>query len=337
MSETQPSQRNLASGNGAEPEVRHDWTRDEVRSLFELPFPELMFRAQRLHRAHFDPAEVQISTLLSIKTGGCPEDCAYCPQSARYDTGVRAEKLLALDTVLAEARAAQTAGASRFCMGAAWREPKDRDLDSVCAMVEGVKALGLETCATLGMLTAKQARRLKVSGLDYYNHNLDTSPEFYQEIITTRTYRDRLDTLGHVRDAGIHVCCGGIVGMGETRDDRVGMIATLASLPEHPESVPINMLVRVAGTPLAGEQKLDPLEFVRTVAAARITMPRSMVRLSAGREDMSEETQALCFLAGANSIFYGPKLLTTSNPGRDRDRELLERLGLSPMPTRSSP
>jgi biotin synthase len=311
--------------------LRHDWTRDEVRALFDLPFPELIFRAQSVHRQNFDPAAVQISTLLSIKTGGCPEDCAYCPQSARYDTGVRAEKLMALDAVLAEARAAKSAGASRFCMGAAWREPKDRDLESVCAMVEGVKSLGLETCATLGMLTALQARRLKDSGLDYYNHNLDTSPEFYGEIITTRTYRDRLETLDHVRAAGIHVCCGGIVGMGEAREDRIGMIATLASLPAHPESVPINMLVRVAGTPLAGEQNLDPIEFVRTVAAARITMPRSVVRLSAGREDMSEETQALCFLAGANSIFYGPKLLTTPNPGRDRDRELMDRLGLSPM------
>jgi biotin synthase len=310
---------------------RHDWTRQEVRALFELPFPELMFRAQSVHRENFDPAEVQISTLLSIKTGGCPEDCAYCPQSARYETGVQAEKLMALDTVLAEARAAKNGGASRFCMGAAWRSPKDRELDAVCAMVEGVKALGLETCATLGMLTGPQARRLKDAGLDYYNHNLDTSPEFYEQIITTRIYHDRLETLGHVREAGIHVCCGGIVGMGETREDRVGMIATLASLPAHPESVPINMLVKVAGTPLASEGTLDPIEFVRTVAVARITMPASVVRLSAGREDMSEETQALCFLAGANSIFYGPKLLTTPNPGRDRDRELMERLGLTPM------
>jgi biotin synthase len=311
--------------------LRHNWTRDEVRALFDLPFPELMFRAQSLHRQNFDPAAVQISTLLSIKTGGCPEDCAYCPQSARYDTGVRAEKVMSLEAVLAEARAAKASGASRFCMGAAWREPKDRDLESVCAMVEGVKSLGLETCATLGMLTAGQARRLKDSGLDYYNHNLDTSPEFYGEIITTRTYQDRLETLDNVRAAGMHVCCGGIVGMGEGREDRIGMIATLASLPAHPESVPINMLVRVAGTPLAGEQKLDPFEFVRTIAVARITMPRSVVRLSAGREDMSEETQALCFLAGANSIFYGPKLLTTPNPGRDRDRDLMDRLGMSPM------
>jgi biotin synthase len=311
--------------------IRHDWTRQQIGALFDLPFPELMFRAQCVHRQHFDPAEVQISTLLSIKTGGCPEDCAYCPQSARYDTGVRADKLMALDDVLAEARAAKGAGASRFCMGAAWRSPKDRELDQVCAMVEAVKALGLETCATLGMLTATQARRLKQSGLDYYNHNLDTSPEFYGEIITTRVYADRLETLTHVREAGIHVCCGGIVGMGETRADRIGMIAALASLPVHPESVPINMLVRVAGTPLADEPALDPLEFVRTIAVARITMPRAVVRLSAGREDMSEETQALCFLAGANSIFYGPKLLTTPNPERDRDRELMDKLGLSAM------
>jgi biotin synthase len=310
---------------------RHDWTRQEIGALFDLPFPELMFRAQTAHRQYFDPTEVQISTLLSIKTGGCPEDCAYCPQSARYDTGVRAEKLMALETVLAEARAAKSAGASRFCMGAAWRSPKDRELDAVCEMVEAIKSLGLETCATLGMLTAAQARRLKESGLDYYNHNLDTSPEFYGQIITTRVYQDRLETLDHVRAAGIHVCCGGIVGMGETRADRVGMIAALACLPVHPESVPINMLVRVAGTPLGDEPMLDPLEFVRTIAVARITMPRAVVRLSAGREDMSEETQALCFLAGANSIFYGPKLLTTPNPERDRDRVLIEKLGLSPM------
>jgi biotin synthase len=311
--------------------VRHDWTRDELRALYALPFPELVFRAQTVHRMHFDPGAVQISTLLSIKTGGCPEDCAYCPQSARYDTGVKAEKLMALPAVLAEARAAKRAGASRFCMGAAWREPKERDLDQVCAMVEGVKALGLETCATLGMLTGGQARRLKAAGLDFYNHNLDTSPEYYGAIITTRSYRERLDTLGHVRDAGIRVCCGGIVGMGEDVEDRVGLIATLANLPQHPESVPINMLVKVAGTPLADGEALDPIEFVRTIAVARITMPRSVVRLSAGREDMSEETQALCFLAGANSIFYGPKLLTTPNPGRDRDRALMEKLGLTAM------
>jgi biotin synthase len=310
--------------------VRHDWTRADVRALFDLPFPDLMFRAQTVHRAHFDPAEMQISTLLSIKTGGCPEDCAYCPQSASYDAGVKAEKLMSLDAVLREARSAKEGGASRFCMGAAWREPKDRDLDKVCAMIEGVKALGLETCVTLGMLTAAQSARLKSAGLDYYNHNLDTSPEFYGEIITTRTYAERLDTLAHVRDAGIHVCCGGIVGMGEVREDRVGMIVALATLPQHPESVPINMLVRVAGTPLQDQAALDPFEFVRTIAVARITMPASMVRLSAGREDMSEGTQALCFLAGANSIFCGPKLLTTPNPARDRDMALLEKLGFMP-------
>ena len=311
--------------------VRHDWTREQVRALFALPFPELMFRAAKVHRENFDPSEVQISTLLSIKTGGCPEDCAYCPQAARYDTGVEAEKRMSVEAVLAEARAAKAGGASRFCMGAAWRSPKDRDLDNVCAMVEGVKAQGLETCVTLGMLEAHQAKRLKDSGLDYYNHNLDTSPEYYSEIITTRTYQDRLDTLDHVRDAGIHVCCGGIVGMGEGLEDRVGMIATLAGLPVHPESVPINMLVQVEGTPLAVSGKLDALDFVRTIAVARITMPESVVRLSAGREEMSEETQALCFLAGANSNFYGPKLLTTPNPGRDRDMALLENLGMRPM------
>ena len=310
---------------------RNDWTREEVRALFALSFPELIFRAAQVHRDNFDPSEVQISTLLSIKTGGCPEDCAYCPQSAKFETGVRAEKLMDLEAVLAEARVAKAGGASRFCMGAAWRSPKDRDLEKVCDMVEGVKALGMETCVTLGMLTGEQAKRLKTCGLDYYNHNLDTSPEFYGEIISTRTYQDRLDTLEHVRAAGINVCCGGIVGMGEKLDDRIGMIATLASLPVHPESVPINMLVRVEGTPLAQTIAIEPLDFVRTIAVARITMPASMVRLSAGREDMSEETQALCFLAGANSIFYGPKLLTTPNPGRDRDMALLDKLGLRAM------
>jgi biotin synthase len=323
-----PTDRSLRNSIGI---VRHDWTRDEVRALFDLPFPELMFAAQSVHRLHFDPREVQISTLLSIKTGGCPEDCAYCPQSASYATGVAAEKLMSREAVLREAAAAKAAGASRFCMGAAWRSPKDRDLDQVCAMVEGVKALGLETCATLGMLDPAQAARLKDAGLDYYNHNLDTSPDYYGEIITTRTYQDRLDTLGHVRDAGINVCCGGIVGMGESVEDRIGMIATLASLPVHPESVPINRLVRVAGTPLAEGEAIDSIDFVRTIAAARITMPKSMVRLSAGREEMSAETQALCFLAGANSIFYGAKLLTTPNPTPDRDRQLLDRLGLVPL------
>jgi biotin synthase len=311
--------------------VRHDWTREEIRALFALPFPELMFEAQRVHRLNFDPTEVQISTLLSIKTGGCPEDCAYCPQAAQYDTGVKAEKLMEVESVLAEARAAKAGGASRFCMGAAWRSPKDRDLDKVCAMVEGVKALGMETCVTLGMLTGPQALRLKKSGLDYYNHNIDTSPEYYRDIITTRTFQDRLDTLDSVRSAGINVCCGGIVGMGEGAGDRAGMIHALATMPEHPQSVPINMLVQVEGTPVSKGQKFDALDFIRTIAIARITMPRSMVRLSAGREEMSEETQALCFLAGANSIFYGPKLLTTPNPGRDRDMALLDKLGMVSM------
>jgi biotin synthase len=312
-------------------DIRNDWTRAEVRALFALPFGELMFRAQTLHRKYFEPRAVQISTLLSIKTGGCPEDCAYCPQSAAYDTGLKAEKLMAVAPVLAAAKAAKESGASRFCMGAAWREPKDRDIESVCAMVEGVKALGLETCATLGMLTQPQAMRLKKSGLDFYNHNLDTSPDHYGEIISTRTYQERLDTLAHVRTAGIHVCCGGIVGMGESEEDRAGLVAALASLPVHPESVPINALVRVEGTPLANAPALDPLDFVRTVAAARITMPKSMVRLSAGREEMSDEAQALAFLAGANSIFYGPRLLTTPNPAEARDLALMARLGLVPM------
>ena len=318
--------------SGALPALRHDWSVAEVEVLLALPFAALMFRAQTVHRRHFDPNQVQMSTLLSIKTGGCPEDCAYCPQSARYDTGLAAEKMLSLDEVLAEARRARDAGATRYCMGAAWRSPKDRDLDAVADMVEGVKALGMETCVTLGMLSAAQAARLADAGLDYYNHNLDTSESFYGEIVTTRTYRDRLDTLGHVRDAGINVCCGGIVGMGESKRDRADMIATLASLPVHPESVPINMLVQVEGTPLAGTDALDPFEFVRTVAAARIAMPRSMVRLSAGREQMSDEMQALAFLAGANSVFVGPELLTTPNPERDRDTRLFARLGIEPMP-----
>jgi biotin synthase len=311
--------------------VRHDWTRAQIRALFDLPFPDLIFHAQRIHRLNFDPREVQVSTLLSVKTGGCAEDCGYCPQSAHHKAGVKAEKLMAVEAVLAEAKAAKQAGASRFCMGAAWREPKDRDLDHVRAMIEGVKNLGLETCATLGMLTAEQARKLKESGLDYYNHNLDTSPEFYGNIITTRTYRDRLDTLAHVRAAGINVCCGGIVGMGEDREDRVGMIAELACLPVHPESVPINLLVKVEGTPLEDAAPIEGLEFVRTIAVARIAMPASVVRLSAGREEMSEEMQALCFVAGANSIFYGPKLLTTPNPEPDRDLRLLDKLGMVPM------
>ena len=321
----------MADASALPPEIRHDWSEAEVEALFALPFNDLVFRAQTVHRAHFPANQVQLSTLLSIKTGGCPEDCAYCPQAARYDTGVEAQKLMAVQTVLAEAKRAKESGASRYCMGAAWREPKDRDLDAICDMVQGVKALGMETCMTLGMLTAAQAQRLSDAGLDYYNHNIDTSPDYYTQIITTRTLQERLDTLEHVRDAGMKVCCGGIVGMGEGAKDRAGMLVTLANLPAHPESVPINMLVQVHGTPLDGTQKLDPLDFVRTIAVARIMMPLSMVRLSAGRENMSDETQALCFLAGANSIFYGPKLLTTPNPGRDRDMRLLDKLGLRPM------
>jgi biotin synthase len=313
---------------------RSDWSRAEIAALFALPFAELMFRAQAIHRAHFDPNEVQISTLLSIKTGGCPEDCGYCSQSSKHDTGLKATKLMDVEAVLADARAAKAAGASRFCMGAAWRNPKDKDLDAVCEMVEGVAALGMETCVTLGMLTAPQAVRLKQAGLDYYNHNLDTSPEYYRHIISTRTYQDRLDTLEHVRGAGIHVCCGGIVGMGESAEDRTGLIHALATLPVHPESVPINALVQIEGTPQGLSKPLDPIDFVRTIAVARITMPKSMVRLSAGREEMSDETQALCFLAGANSIFYGPRLLTTPNPVADSDRALFGRLGITPMPLR---
>lgn len=304
------------------------WSVADIAALFALPFNDLLFRAQQVHREHFDANTVQLSTLLSIKTGGCEEDCGYCPQSAHHDAGVKAGKLMALDEVLEAARAAKANGATRFCMGAAWRSPKDRHLEPVIEMVREVKAMGMETCVTLGMLRAEQARRLKDAGLDYYNHNLDTAPEFYGEIISTRTYEDRLDTLGHVRDAGIHVCCGGIVGMGETREVRAGLIAQLANLDPYPESVPINNLVQVDGTPLAGTAPLDPFEFVRTIAVARITMPRAMVRLSAGREAMDEAMQALCFLAGANSIFYGDKLLTTGNPQAERDRALLDRLGI---------
>ncbi len=327
----------MADASALPAEIRHDWSVAEAEALFALSFNDLLYRAQTIHRAHFPANQVQLSTLLSIKTGGCPEDCAYCPQAARYDTGVEAQKLMAVDAVVAEARRAKESGASRYCMGAAWREPKDRDLDAICDMVQGVKALGLETCMTLGMLTAGQAQRLKEAGLDYYNHNIDTSPEYYGEIITTRTYQERLDTLANVRDSGMKVCCGGIVGMGESARDRAGMLVTLANLPEHPESVPINMLVQVHGTPLDGTGKLDPLDFVRTIAVARIMMPKSMVRLSAGREEMSDELQALCFLAGANSIFAGPKLLTTPNPGRDHDRDLFDRLGIAPMPLDHGP
>ncbi|MBZ0222034.1 MAG: biotin synthase BioB [Dokdonella sp.] len=308
--------------------IRHDWTREEVLALLDLPFADLLARAQAVHRAHHDPNAVQVSTLLSIKTGGCPEDCAYCPQAARYHTGVDATKLMELDEVLDKAQQAKADGATRFCMGAAWRSPKDRDIPKVAAMIAAVKALGMETCATLGMLTPTQTQALKHAGLDYYNHNLDSAPEFYGQIIHTREYQDRLDTLAHVRDAGLKTCCGGIVGMGETRAQRAGLLQTLACLPAHPDSVPINRLVRVEGTPLAGEVELDPFEFVRTIAVARITMPASMVRLSAGRAQMSDELQALCFLAGANSIFHGEKLLTTDNPDCDRDAALFARLGV---------
>ncbi len=312
-------------------DIRHDWTQAEAAALFALPFADLMFHAQAVHRHHFDPNKVQISTLLSVKTGGCPEDCAYCPQSAHFDTGVEADKLMPLDDVLCAARDARDAGAARFCMGAAWRSPRDRDLDVIVEMVRGVKSLGLETCMTLGMLTAPQAGRLKESGLDYYNHNIDTSPEFYGEIISTRDYADRLETLGHVRNAGMNVCCGGIVGMGESQADRAGMLVTLATLPTHPESVPINMLVRAEGTPLADAAELDPIDFVRTIAVARIMLPASMIRLSAGRMEMDDAAQALCFLSGANSIFLGDRLLTTDNPAPERDHALFDRLGIAAM------
>jgi biotin synthase len=304
------------------------WPVEQVLDLFNLPFNELLFRAQQVHREHFDPHEVELATLLSIKTGGCPEDCGYCPQAQRYDTAVQAQKMLELDAVLTAARAAKANGATRFCMGAAWRGPKDRDLEHVEAMVRGVKALGMEACATLGMLSEGQAERLKAAGLDYYNHNLDTAPEFYENVISTRDYEHRLDTLDKVRNAGIKVCCGGIVGMGESRRQRAGLIAQVANLEPHPESVPINHLVQVKGTPLYGTDPLDPLEFVRTIAVARITMPTARVRLSAGRREMGEAVQAMCFLAGANSIFYGDKLLTTGNPDADADMALLDKLGL---------
>lgn len=312
-----------------EPELlRHNWSDSEIEALYTQPFNDLMYAAQNVHRRYFDPNEVQVSTLLSIKTGKCSEDCAYCPQSVRYDTKVENEDLLPLQTVVDAARAAKQSGASRFCMGAAWRRPKDKDLDKVIDMVKAVKAEGLESCLTLGMLTEQQTQRLKEAGLDYYNHNLDSSPEYYKEIITTRTYNDRLDTLKHVRDAGINVCCGGILGMGESRKDRIGLMRELANQSPHPESVPINMLVRVEGTPLEAETDFDPIEFVRSIAVARILMPKSHVRLSAGREEMSDEMQALCFLAGANSIFYGEKLLTTPNPSANHDKELFNKLGL---------
>jgi biotin synthase len=318
-------------------EIRTDWTLVEARALFALPFNDLLFHAQRVHRQNFDPNRVQVSTLLSIKTGGCPEDCAYCPQSVRYETQVGREELMDLDDVLEAAQAARRNGATRFCMGAAYRNPKPRQLEQIKAMVREVHALGLETCATLGMLTPAQARELKDAGLDYYNHNLDTSEAFYGEIITTRTYQERLDTLAAVRDAGLNVCCGGILGMGESETDRVQLLLTLATLPQHPESVPINQLVQVEGTPLHGLPALEPLDLVRTIATARLLMPRSYLRLSAGRTDMSDAVQALCFLAGANSIFYGEKLLTTPNPGRSKDEQLFARLGLEPEPGSAAP
>ncbi len=317
--------------------LRHDWTREEVQALYDLPFNDLLFEAQIVHRRWFNPNQVQKSTLLSIKTGGCPEDCGYCAQSSKFDTGLKATKLMEVQRVLNEAKKAKDAGASRYCMGAAWRSPKDRDMDSIVAMVEGVKAMGMETCMTLGMLSVEQTMRLKEAGLDYYNHNIDTSEEYYKEIVTTRTFADRLETLERVRDAGINVCSGGIVGMGEGKDDRVGMLTALANLPEHPQSVPINTLMQIEGTMLGKSETIDPIDFVRTIAVARIIMPKSVVRLAAGRENMTEEAQALCFLAGANSIFIGEKLLTTKNPEADKDERLFRKLGLEPMPAHSCP
>ncbi|MBU2977449.1 biotin synthase BioB [Alteromonas sp. C1M14] len=315
-------------------DIRHNWTSDEVQQLFSMPFNDLLFKAQTVHRQYFDPNEVQVSTLLSIKTGACPEDCKYCPQSARYDTGLEKERLLEIEKVIERAKEAKATGSTRFCMGAAWRNPRERDMPYVTKMVEEVKKLGLETCMTLGMLSREQAIALKQAGLDYYNHNLDTSPEFYGDIITTRTYDDRLNTLQNVRDAGMNVCSGGIVGMGESASDRAGLLIQLANLPEHPQSVPINMLVKVEGTPLDNVDDLEPFEFIRTIAIARIMMPASHVRLSAGRENMNEQMQALCFMAGANSIFYGCKLLTTSNPDTHEDVLLFKKLGINAERTR---
>jgi len=312
-------------------ELRHDWQADEIAILFDLPFSDLLFEAQQLHREHFDPNAIQVSSLISIKTGKCPEDCAYCPQSVRHDSELTVEPLMPVEEVLAAAKAAKEKGAMRFCMGAAWRSPKDKDLEPLFEMIQGVKAMGMETCLTLGMLKAHQAQKLRDVGLDYYNHNLDTSPEYYEEIISTRTYEDRLETLSHVRDAGLQVCCGGIVGMGEGRKDRIGLLQQLANQERHPESVPINLLVKVKGTPLEDVDALDPIEFVRTIAIARILMSHSYVRLSAGREDMSDEMQALCFLAGANSVFYGEKLLTTPNASVDRDKALFNKLGINTL------
>jgi len=329
-----PATASPAQSSASDVAVRHDWKRSEIDALFALPFNDLLFQAASVHRAHFDPNAVQVSTLLSIKTGACPEDCKYCSQSGHYNTELEKEKLLEVARVVEEARAARDKGASRFCMGAAWRSPRDKDMPYVLDMVRQVKSLGLETCMTLGMLDPGQAEALADAGLDYYNHNLDTSPEYYGQVITTRTYNDRLSTLANVRDAGMKVCCGGIVGMGEQRDDRVGLLQQLANLPHHPESVPINMLVKIEGTPLADVDDLDPFEFVRTVAVARILMPESYVRLSAGRQEMNDEAQALCFLAGANSIFYGERLLTTDNPEASHDKQLFNRLGIHPLDLR---
>ena len=311
------------------PALRHDWSKQEITALFEQPFNDLLFQAQSIHRGNFDPNQVQVSTLLSIKTGACPEDCGYCSQSSKNDAEVERERLLPLDEVIKKAQIAKDNGASRFCMGAAWRNPTDKNLEKVIDMITAVKDIGMETCVTLGMLTEKQSQRLKDAGLDYYNHNLDTSPEHYGDIITTRTYQDRLDTLANVRAANINVCSGGILGMGEQRSDRVSLLQQLSNLPQHPDSVPINMLVQVEGTPLHGVDEIEPLEFIRTIATARIIMPKSVVRLSAGRTEMSDETQALCFLAGANSIFYGDKLLTTDNPAESHDQQLFDKLGLN--------
>ena len=312
-------------------DIRHNWTLAEAEALFNKPFNDLLFDAQVMHRRYHDPNAVQISTLISIKTGGCPEDCKYCPQSSRYDTGLSADKLMEVEKVLEAAQRAKSAGASRFCMGAAWRSPKDRDLDKVKAMVSGVKALGMETCATLGMVTIDQASELRDAGLDYYNHNIDTGEEYYEEVITTRTFEDRMNTLSNVRDAGINVCCGGIIGMGEKETNRASMLTTLANLEEHPDSVPINMLVKVPGTPFEVNQDVEGVDFVRVIAVARIMMPQAVVRLSAGREEMNDEMQALCFLAGANSIFYGEQLLTTPNPKAEKDQLLMEKLGIKPL------
>ena len=328
LNETAPR---TPTGEACGTQARGTWTRAEAQALYAAPFNDLLFQAQTVHREHFDPNRVQLSRLLSIKTGGCPEDCGYCSQSAHHESGLKASKLMEVEHVAAEAKKARDAGATRYCMGAAWRSPKDRDMDAVVAMVERVKALGMETCMTLGMLDRRQAARLKQAGLDYYNHNIDTSERYYGEIITTRSFADRLETLANVRESGIKLCCGGIVGMGEEAIDRVDMLMTLANLPEQPESVPINMLIPIEGTPLAKAEPIEPIEFVRTIALARIMMPKSHVRLSAGRTAMTDETQALCFFAGANSIFVGDTLLTAGNPGEDKDAALLRRLGIEPM------